>query len=170
MQPTTFTDWPGRCVIQTPRYMTVYWAALSDHMTQVFTAERAQATLFPLPAAERGGHTRPCSGGVFVLLLCGSPGARARCGFFSAIVQLHSVSSWQTDWLNAGPKKKKSCSCRRILSCPPASHVIEHRNEFVSIAEDEVNVVFARLPVWLGVTHQWLHWQTCYLAEQYSWF
>lgn len=73
--------------------MTVYWAALSNHMTHVFIAERAQATLFPLPAAERGDHMRSCSGDVFVLLLCGSPGARARCGHFSAIVQLHSESS-----------------------------------------------------------------------------
>lgn len=63
----------------------------------LFIAERARAILFPLPAAERGGHTRSCSDGVCVcVLLCVSPGARTRCGPFSAIVRLHSAASWLT--------------------------------------------------------------------------
>lgn len=33
---------------------------------------------------------------VCVLLLCVSPGARTRCGPFSAIVRLHSAASWLT--------------------------------------------------------------------------
>lgn len=139
MQPATFTDWSERCVIQTLCCMTVCWAAKS--ITHVFCfvffliiiiAEKASAILFPLPPAECGshtrscgGHTRSCSGGVFVLLLCVSPGARTRCGPFSAIVQLHSAASWLTGSKLINKKKNAPivdlCS---LLQVCPSSHVI----------------------------------------------
>lgn len=106
--------------------MTVYWAALLIlWLTFFFIAEKALAILFPLPAAERGDHTRSCSGGVFVLLLCISPGARTRCGPFSAIVQLHSAASWLTGSILINKKKNAPIvDLRPLLQVCPSSHVI----------------------------------------------
>lgn len=68
-------------------------------MTCSSITAKGETILFPLPVAEEDDHTQMSIGGVFVLLLCSSPGVRARCGLFPAIVLLHSTASWLTDWL-----------------------------------------------------------------------
>lgn len=58
-------------------------------------------SLIPLPVCEEDDHMLMSIGAVFALLLCSSPGVQARCGLFTAIVQLHSTASRLTDWPTA---------------------------------------------------------------------
>lgn len=73
-----------------------------------------------------------------------------------------------TDWLAQYCLKTRLCSCCWIRPLP---QVKKNWNEFVSIAEDVGYLAgyFIKAPLWLDVTHQWLHRQTCYLT-QYNWF
>lgn len=106
-------------------------------MTHSSIAERAETILFPLPAAEEGDHTQMSICGVFVLPLCISPGAQARCGLFTAIVQPHSTASCLTGWPTAdfkNPANRMSALlllitvyCCFLWACP-STDVIKNRN------------------------------------------
>ncbi len=106
-------------------------------MTHSSITEKGETILFPLPVAEEDDHTQMSIGGVFVLLLCSSPGVWARCGLFTAIVLLHSTASWLTDWPTAdfkNPANRMSvlllliaAYCCFLWVCP-SIEVIKNRN------------------------------------------